>query len=125
MPGDFAEVFRHDFETEYERRYGHLDPHSDIEIVELEVVAEARIGRPAIHEMSTTTGSASQIKSYFELEGPCTSEVMSRATLRGGDSVSGPAVLYEEGATTVIPPGATGVVRPGGELVLDVSGLRR
>jgi hypothetical protein len=39
-----------------------------------------------------------------------------------GDEFTGPAVIYEQGATSVIPPGAHGVVVEGGGLLVSLGG---
>ncbi len=41
-----------------------------------------------------------------------------RGALRAGEMIRGPAIVSEDGATTLIEPGWQGEVRPGGELVL-------
>ena len=121
---NFAQVFRESFEEEYLRRYGHLDPQSEIEVVEFEVVVERHIGMPDVQDQQLVAGPESQITSYFGLEGGAvTSDVVARASLGKGASFSGPMIIYEEGATTVVPPGTTGEVAATGELLLDLSGL--
>jgi N-methylhydantoinase A len=121
LPEATAEMLRAQFEEEYRRRYGHLDELSAIEIVELEVTAERVLPRPAILDGDHSAGPASQITSYFDLdEGPVTSQVIPRGSLAVGDEFTGPAVIYEQGATSVIPPGAHGVVVEGGSLLVGL-----
>ena len=43
-----------------------------------------------------------------------------RAHLPAGARLPGPAIVEEDGSTTVIPPGARGTVDPAGNLVLDL-----
>ena len=44
--------------------------------------------------------------------------LLQRAALRPGELIRGPAIVSEDGATTLIEPGWQAEVRPGGELVL-------
>ncbi len=121
---DFAVFFRNKFEAEYLRRYGHADPQAAVEVVELEVVVERQIGVPQAEDYEFAPGSKSQIMSRFSLETqPVMSEVTPRVALTTGGTFSGPMIVYEEGATTVLPPGVTGEVAPGGELLLDTAAL--
>jgi N-methylhydantoinase A/oxoprolinase/acetone carboxylase beta subunit len=108
-------------EAEYRLRYGHINELSAIETLELEVTVERILPLPEIAETDRSLGHTSQIASYFDLDsGPVTSAVIPRGSLRIGDTFAGPTVIYEQGATTVIPPGATGVVVEGGSLLIDV-----
>jgi N-methylhydantoinase A len=123
-PANLAEVFRKGFEREYLLRYGHLDELSAIESVQLEVVAERILPRAPLVEGRSSKGESTQTQSYFGLlDTAITSAVVPRGSLGTGDTFEGPMVIYEEGATTVIPPGAKGKVADGGNLLIDLSGL--
>ena len=56
---------------------------------------------------------------YFE-EGFVETPFYRRAHLPAGARLPGPAIIEEDGSTTVIPPGARGTVDPAGNLVLDL-----
>ena len=43
-----------------------------------------------------------------------------RARLPGGTRLEGPAIVEEDGSTTLVPPGARGAVDPAGNLVLEL-----
>lgn len=121
VPQNVAELLRAEFEHEYRRRYGHIDELSDIEAVELEVTVERVLPRPTIVESDVSGGPRSEIDSYFDLDsGPVTSQVIARGSLAVGDTFTGPVVIYEQGATSVIPPGARGVVLDGGSMLIDL-----
>jgi N-methylhydantoinase A len=121
VPDNVAELLRAEFEHEYGRRYGHTDELSEIEAVELEVTVERVLPRPSILASDVSAGPRGEITSYFDLDsGPVTSAVIPRGSLAVGDTFTGPAVIYEQGATSVIPPGARGVVREGGNLLIDL-----
>ena len=122
---DFAAHFGAGFSEEYLRRYGHLDAQAPVEVVEVEVEVERPLDVAEPQEQRPQPGPRSQIMSRFALSrDPVRSEVVSRAALMPGDSLSGPMVIYEEGATTVLPPAVSGKVAPTGELLLDTSQLR-
>lgn len=121
VPQNAAELLRAEFEHEYRRRYGHIDELSDIEAVELEVTVERVLPRPTIVGSEVSGGPRSEIESYFDLDsGPVTSQVIARGSLEAGDTFTGPVVIYEQGATAVIPPGARGTVLEGGSMLIDL-----
>jgi N-methylhydantoinase A len=117
---EWLDEFKHDFEEEYVRRYGHLDESSYIEVVELEVVVERELRHIDIVAAEPIGGvERRELTSYFALdERPVTSTVIPRSTLSVGDRFSGPAVMFEEGATSVIPPGAHATVLEGGYVLV-------
>ena len=122
---DFAERFQRSFEQEYLRRYGHLDSEAPVEVVELAVVAERRIKAPEGIVPELASGDRNVLTSHFALTGePLDTPVIARGSLRRGEHFSGPIVIYEEGATTVVPPGASGQVGLTGELLIEVAELR-
>jgi N-methylhydantoinase A len=119
--GPIATRLRDAFEAEYLRRYGHIDALSPIELVELEVTVERVLPRADVREGVRAIGQESEVTSAFDLDGAdVVSRVIPRGSLQVGDAFAGPAVIYEEGATSVIPPGATGVVVDGGNLLVEV-----
>lgn len=121
VPDNVDELLRAEFEVEYRRRYGHIDELSDIEAVELEVTVERVLPRPVVVGSDVSVGPRSEITSYFDLDsGPVISQVIPRGSLTVGDTFAGPAVIYEQGATSVIPPSAHGVVLEGGSLLVDL-----
>jgi N-methylhydantoinase A len=124
VPADVADIFRAAFDEEYLRRYGHLNEMSDVEIVELEVVGERVLPKVAVTEAHRSVGEPDTIRAYFDLSGQSViSTVVPRGSLEIGKPFRGPLVIYEEGATTVIPPGAEGTLTDTGALLLDVSAL--
>ncbi|MFJ8023542.1 hydantoinase/oxoprolinase family protein [Streptomyces sp. NPDC096311] len=124
-PADVADRFHRAFEEEYVRRYGHLDPYSDVEVVELEVVAERELPQVVAVHKGGTEGTTGEIESRWDdSEDPVVSKVVPRGTLTVGDRIEGPAVVYEEGSTTVIPPAATLEVVEGGTLRIRFAGSR-
>jgi N-methylhydantoinase A len=126
VPGNASELLHAAFEEEYLRRNGHIDELSDIEVVELAVTVERVLPRPSIADSDRAEGPRSEITSYFDFEtGPITSQVIPRGALAVNERFTGPAVIYEQGATSVVPPGAQGVVLSDGSLLIDLRDLVR
>lgn len=124
VPADLAVVFRAAFEAEYVRRYGRRDETSEIELVEIEVAGERALPEIRRAEHEFLDGDVGQISASWETTtDPVLAEVVPRGFLRPGKSVEGPAVIYEQGSTIVVPPGAVAAVIDGRTLSIDVSAL--
>jgi N-methylhydantoinase A len=121
VPGSVAAQYRSAFEREYTRRYGHLDPYSDIEVVELEVVGERLLPRVVAEHEGGAEGSTGTLDACWGGdETPVGLAVLPRGSLSVGNRIDGPAVVYEEGSTTVLPPGTALEVVEGGTLRIRV-----
>jgi len=95
-----------------------------VEAVAIEIVAERVLPRAAVAKRVITSGDRHEIQSYFgDEDRPVTSTVVPRGALAPEENFAGPLIIYEEGATTVIPPGAKGRVIAGGNLLIDVAAL--
>jgi N-methylhydantoinase A len=124
VPPTLSKDVREAFEIEYIRRYGHLDPHSAIEVVEVEVMAERPLPPVITREVRDGAGSRDEIQSRWRQgEPPVRTAALSRGTLSEGDSLEGPAVIYEEGSTAVIPPGAFATIVGDSTIRVDLSQL--
>lgn len=123
---DLTATFKLAFEIDYTQRYGHLNEGQDIECIELEVVAERVLPGVTIVEGQPSEGERNELESYFGLnDKPMSTAVVARSSLKKSETFAGPLVIYEEGATTVIPPGALGTVLGDGSLKVDVRSLRQ
>ena len=109
------------FHTAHERRYGHASP-GPAEIVNFRLTAIGAVPKAAPRRW-TITGAldqARQAERVVSFDGAASSvPVYDRGRLPAGVAVTGPAVVEEMGATTIIPPGWTGAVGEWGELVLE------
>ena len=106
VPEDFCERFSTAFAEEYSTRFGHADKLSKVEVMQLELVGRRALPHPKIVP-STTMGPAipESTSACFGLDGPpIETPVLDRATLAAGQTLSGPVIVCEEGATSVIPP---------------------
>ena len=105
-----AATLRAAFEGIYERRYGHLaaDP---VEITCLRVAATGVMQRPmpaALAALADAQAGGTAARSAVEMVfGGSRMQgcLLPRHALRPGETVAGPALVVEPGATTVVPPG--------------------
>jgi len=101
-----------DFETEHRRRYGYSHPNREVELVTLRLRATlrttiTRVGTDAlVRPGRAKLGRLSPPKAPVLFEGKKQeTRIYSRDDLRPGKTYSGPGILTEYSATTVILPG--------------------
>lgn len=103
-------TIRQTFETIYQRRYGHVESHSPIQIVNLVLTAAAMMKRPRLQALSPHIGKGSpdpfgKRPVYFvERRGRIDSPIYQRSALPIGFAAAGPAIIEEYGSTTVVGP---------------------
>jgi N-methylhydantoinase A len=116
-----------DFHVRHAQRYEHSHPQAPTEIVTMRVRAIGPTPRPAF-EALTEGGpdpSAAQVgegQAWFEGRAglhPLRTRLYERADLRPGNQLTGPAILFQMDATTVIPPGWAGQASKYGDLWLS------
>jgi N-methylhydantoinase A len=109
------------FQRGHERRYGHAHD-AAAEIVNFRLAAAGAVPKPTLPRWSVTGTVAGARRAeravYFGGE-TLRTPVYARERLPGGAPVTGPAIVEEMGATTIVPPGWTATVGPWGELVLE------
>ncbi|TPG32480.1 hydantoinase/oxoprolinase family protein [Mycolicibacterium hodleri] len=126
VPGDLPAVLKKEFESEYVRRYGHLDTMSTLECVELEVVVQRLLPRVSMVYREPSSGEPTIGESIWDgAEMALKTSYLPRVALAVGDTINGPAVIHEVGATTAIPPGAVAEVQESGVIIIDVRGVQR
>jgi N-methylhydantoinase A len=109
------------FRRTHERRYGHASGGA-VEIVNFRVTGVGAIPKPTVPRW-TAAGRIEDARRaersvYFDgAFGPVS--VYRRDGLAAGGRFTGPAIVEEMGATTVVPPGWTGTVGGFGELTLE------
>jgi N-methylhydantoinase A len=116
------------FHAAHQQRYGYSDEQRPIEIVNLRVrmAASAKPIRFPPRKLSRGDGRHAIVKKrsvYFEGR-PHQSPVYDRARLTAGDRFSGPAIVIEYSATSVIPPGCRAHVDAWQNLVVEVNPAR-
>ena len=100
-----------DFEQEHRRRYGYTHPSREIELVTLRVraVVKSTSGRGGadafVRPSRAKIGkfSAAEASAHFDSK-KLKTKIYSREELQPGKKYSGPAIITEYSATTVIPP---------------------
>jgi N-methylhydantoinase A len=122
VPEDIRDQLVARFEAAYRSRFGYVDPSSAIEAIEVEVVADRPLPPVArVREAPPSSRPDGEAEVLFRgYEGPVPTRVVHRGSLAEGDDVVGPAVIYEIGATTVIPPGARARVIAEACLVIEM-----
>jgi N-methylhydantoinase A len=106
-----------DFEQEHQRRYGCTHPNREVELVTLRLRATLK-SRPTetttthvgagtlVRPCRTKLGAISSPQSAVVFDGKkLPTKLYARDELRPGKKYSGPAIITEYSATTVIPPG--------------------
>ena len=79
------EIFKHEFETEYLRRYGHLDEEAEIEVSAFEVVCELVLPRAPVALDHRTVGPRDWVESHFDVgKPPVRSEIVPRGAFVQG-----------------------------------------
>lgn len=109
------------FHRTHERRYGHARD-AAAEIVSLRLAVTGAVPKPALSRWSVggTLAGARRAGRTVHFGGEAARvPVYARERLPGGVAASGPAIVEEMGATTVVPPGWSATVGTWGELVLE------
>ena len=118
--GDFVAAFH----RAHEARYGYHDAKRTVEIVNLRVRATGVTDKPGLRKIAAATAAVSGRTRRggtmdCVLDGRrCRAALIARDELRGGDSLSGPAVISEYSATTLVPHGWSGRVDAYGQILL-------
>jgi N-methylhydantoinase A len=105
------ETLRACFLAAYERHYGHVDTASEIEIVNLRTTAVGLTAKPAMASLDKANGSLSEAclgSTDMTVGGKSVKTALyDREQLPCDEPVSGPCIIEELGATTVVLPGWT------------------
>ena len=123
---DGLPALEHAFHRAYEQRYGRTIRGVPAEAVTWRVSISApppatlkAPGRTPGRPRRRSAEPAGRRPAYFG-EGFVETRFYRRAHLPPGARLPGPAIVEEDGSTTVIPPGARGTVDPAGHLVLEL-----
>ncbi|MFD4819445.1 hydantoinase/oxoprolinase family protein [Peribacillus butanolivorans] len=125
VPEDVAVRLSKAFREEYIRRYGHADKNTEMQTVELLVVAERELPDVEIdYNQPDATASDTLLSLWDGFEGRIETPVLSRSSLSTGSTLQGPAVIYESGATTVVPPNAMVKVLEDGAMLIELEDVQ-
>ena len=116
------------FHRAHEARYGYHDIKRTVEIVNLRVRATGVTDKPGLRKIPAASksvkgsrGASARTRNAIDcvLDGQrCRAALIARDELRSGDSLSGPAVISEYSATTLVPRGWSGRVDAYGQILL-------
>src|SRR5579872_1374357 len=103
-----------DFEQEHHRRYGYIHPNREVELVTLRLGAtlptatrpgKRHVGSAIARPSRATPGRISAPQSRVSFDGKTLpTKIHTRNELHPGKTYSGPAIITEYSATTIIPP---------------------
>ena len=103
-PLDMAAV-RQAFDGAYLRQYGHNNPEARAEMANVRVVAVGKLDRPPLPEPGPAEPAPVRRRTvYFSGEAMPTS-IVQRSAIGSDTTISGPAIIEEGTATTLVPPG--------------------
>jgi N-methylhydantoinase A len=98
------------FHDRHKQLYTYAEPHSAVEVVNVESIVTGHVDKPARMSIAPGHGAATALKGHrdmvFSADGATTSTpVYDGAKLGTGDEIHGPAVIEEVTTTIVIEPG--------------------
>ncbi|MGI9659753.1 MAG: hydantoinase/oxoprolinase family protein, partial [Gaiellaceae bacterium] len=120
----FLEALGERFHRAHDERHGHANRGAPWEFVVLRLVALGLLSRAAPEEVARGGGrheATQQREVIFDAAGPLVTPIVKRDDLRAGDTISGPVVVEEETATTVVPPAYNVGVDPYGNLIIEAA----
>jgi N-methylhydantoinase A len=109
------------FHDEHARLYGHAMEDEPIEIVTLRV--NGYVTTPELEDTLVATDEDAykgQRDTYFADAGYLSTDIYQRTALNPGETFAGPAVLEENGSTTIVPPGTTAKVSGHGSVLISL-----
>ncbi|WP_419788352.1 hydantoinase/oxoprolinase family protein [Pseudodesulfovibrio sp.] len=119
--GDMTEAF----ERLHEHHYGHRNPGTPVELVNLRLRSRGRQHKPDFPSQqpggptppaAATLGTRQAVFNNIQ----ATAKILDRAQLLPGNTFAGPAIVTEYSSTIVIPPNVTATVLPGSGLQLTL-----
>jgi N-methylhydantoinase A len=131
-PGAWARLAQ-DFHAAHRARFGHADPEAPIEVVGFGATAIGRVEAPELprlREGARTLPAEARLgvrRVFFEGRDPgdaggwAEAQVLAREALLAGNAITGPAVIEEVSATTVLYPGDNALVDASGVLLVECS----
>jgi N-methylhydantoinase A len=116
------------FHERHRQLYTYALPEAPVEIVTLRVAAAGRVRRfrlPSLERRGSARGRPSRRRVFFASTGWRICPCVERDQLGAGAVVTGPAIVEQLDATTVIPPGQRATVDRAGNLVIRARGRGR
>lgn len=125
LPGEpvdssFVERVEAAFHAAHRQRYGHAAEGESVELVAIRLRAVAppeRIEPLSISDFARREGQTT--RSWFSDAGPLETRVISRETIRRGETLDGPAIVTGEDATALLPPDTQARADRFGNLIVE------
>ena len=121
--GDSQSDIAAKFHRAHAKRYGFERREQTVQVVNLRLAAMARVAPPALPELASASADARSAlvgrKPVWFGEGFLESRLYNRASLRAGNVLAGPAVVFQYDTTTTILPDWTAEVDRHGNLLLQ------
>jgi N-methylhydantoinase A len=122
LEGDYIAAFH----RAHQRRYGYFDRKRFCEVVNVRARFAGRVPKPGLPRLKEANlnaagaivTAAKEHTAIFSGRMRPTA-IYDRSKLHAGNRISGPAIVTEYSATTVIPPGWAGRVDPYGNIILE------
>lgn len=116
----FSSDYAAAFHKMHAQKYGHASPDEEIEVVAARLRAIGIRQKPVETAVEKSTGPAKpSTKTQVFFNGWHEAACYIREDLLAGDTINGPALIFQLDTTTVIPPNWNGVVDEFGNLVLQ------
>jgi len=105
------------------RRFGYADKNEPVEVVNLRLKLDVAMEKPYIEPQSAVASDPKaaligEAEVIFQ-QGALNSALYQRDQLVCGNQISGPALVIQMDATTVVPPGWGGAVDPFSNLLIE------
>ncbi len=124
----YIAAMREAFLAAYMREYGYIDRDAEIEVTDWYVAATIMASRRKIAARVESAGARRPNKerpAYFpELGGKIPCQVVDRYAIKRGETITGPVLIEEREATTVVLPGDTASVSLAGHLVIEIGSTK-
>ncbi len=120
---DLTKLIGDNFYKAHLRRFGYADRDEPVQVVNLRLKMDLAMEKPAIEpqtpgDSSPAAALIGEAKVVFQ-QGAMTSPLYQREQLSCGNRISGPALVIQMDATTVVTPSWGGAVDPYGNLILE------
>ncbi|RWO18431.1 hydantoinase/oxoprolinase family protein [Mesorhizobium sp.] len=120
-----TEELRNAFFAAHERNYGFHNPKDPVEIVNLRLTESVKLYNAKAMQISKTTVEEPVPEGtravYYDQEAPLQAPVYDRAKFQPGMTFTGPAIVEQLDATTVVFPGDQVVIQENGSMLITVN----
>jgi N-methylhydantoinase A len=111
------------FHQAHARRYGHQQREEPVEIVNVRVVARGALTKPRVSSAAPGPADPADARVgrkavYFDPDTPVDTDLYARESLRAGNVIPGPAIIFQMDTTTVVPAGWAAETDATGTLVI-------